>query len=615
MKMETTVQNNEKRLKQQLPWLHEQIKDIHLEEGTHRVKTAKKTDHPILEKLIGDRWISLYSKFNPIDESEKWAHSIEGEPGNIVMFGFGLGYHFDCLANRFPNARFHIIEPDAQLFKHYANEREIPHHFFANVENFMVSDQTDDYKAFFANIMHFIDDNWLFVSLPKFERAYSEIFADYTDTFRECKKNYMDELVSRHSFEKIWNYNVLQNFPQLFQSQSIFDYRSKFEGKTAILTASGPSLNEAFPFIQQVKENKKAIIVAAGTSINGLLNKGIKPDLFVSYDPFLANYNALKSVLDEKIPFVFGSTIYPALPAEYGGPKAYLTTTQDKILRYACPQLKEMPVIKDAPTITGVALDLLYRLGVKSVYLAGQDLCYINNKTGAEGVYVQNKEGKASDENLKKQIYVENNNGEQSLTSSSFLKMKKSIESIIGQMDGSISLYSMSLYGAKIEGIPYRSINQSEAEMKEESVPSIHFHDKELNEAEMNAALMNISREISSFTEINNALSRQLERFQSATANQREKWRNKIDHSLDRLTHHSGYQEIIYPTVTNRISYMVRLKNNADFNDDAQVQNYFEEGVRPLVDELTRVLDEYQTILDGYQINSTPSKQILTQSK
>ncbi|HET7657483.1 MAG TPA: 6-hydroxymethylpterin diphosphokinase MptE-like protein [Bacillales bacterium] len=604
--MDTTVQNNEQLLKKQLPWLYEQIEDVHLDERSVRVNKARKTNHLILEKCEGDGWISLYSKFDPMDESEKWALSINGNPKNIVMFGFGLGYHFDFLAKRFPDACFHIIEPDVQLTLHYINERKISNGFLSRIENFLISDCSDDYKVFFQTIMHFIDENWLFLSLPKFEKVYSSLFDDYTNAFLECKKNYTDHMISSLSFEKIWNFNVLQNFPQLFQTPSVFDFQDQFIGKTVILTASGPSLNEAIPFIKKAKERQNAIIVAAGTSLNGLLNKGIRPDFFVSYDPFLANYEALKNVLDEEIPFVFGSTIYPAIPAEYKGPKAYLTTTQDKILRYVNPEAEAIPVVNDAPTITGVAMDLLYKLGVGKVYLAGQDLCYINNKTGAEGVYLHNKEGNVDVENIEKETFVENNNGEQSLTSSSFLKMKNCIEAIVGQMDGEIEIYSMSLYGAKIKGIRYRSIHEAETDINEDTVVSIRFEQKGLDEDAMNRALEKFNQEISSLLKIKDSLVRQLERFQTATAKQKGKWRAKVDQSLDRLTHHSGYREIIYPTVANRINYMVRLKNNADFDDASQIIRYFEEGVRPLLDELTSVLEEYQSILSGYnKVNGT----------
>lgn len=608
--MEITVKQNKQLLKKRLPWLYEQIKDILINESSVRLKKAKKSERPILEKFDGSKWLSLYSKFDPIEESEKWAQSIKGDPKNIVMFGFGLGYHFDFLVERFPNARFHIIEPDAQLVLHYINEKEIPDRFFSQIENFFVSDHSDDFKAFFQAIMHFIDENWLFLSLPKFERAFSKVYNDYTEAFLECKKSYTDQLASMVSFEKIWNFNVLQNFSQLFQSPSVFDFRDQFEGKTAILTASGPSLNEAIPFIEQVRKQKNAIIVAAGTSVNGLLNKGIQPDFFVSYDPFLANYEALKTILDEKIPFVFGSTIYPAIPAEYNGPKAYITTTQDKILRHVHPEAERIPVIKDAPTITGVALDLLYQLGVSKVYMAGQDLCYINNKTGADGVYVQNKEGKASLESLEKKIFVENNKGDSSLTSPSFLTMKKNIEAIVGQMNGAMEIYSMSLYGAKIEGIQYRSIKEAEPDIEENSAVAIHFPKQELDEASMLNALIRFSHEITSLLEIKDALGRQLERFQTASENQKEKWRTKVDKSLDRLTHHSGYREIIYPTITNRINYMVRLKNNADFKDRNEVIRYFEEGVKPLLKELTKVLDEYHSILSSYDTAYDFNKQL-----
>ena len=75
------------------------------------------------------------------------------------------------------------------------------------------------------------------------------------------------------------------------------------------MTASGPSLTAAIPFLRENKAKGKALLVAAGTSINGLLKQGLVPDFFVSYDPFPANYKALQPALSQGVPLVFGSTI------------------------------------------------------------------------------------------------------------------------------------------------------------------------------------------------------------------------------------------------------------------------------------------------------------------
>lgn len=599
--MKTETQPNMAILREQLPHLYEQIKEISANEQEVRVKKAKNTDALILEKRKAGRWISLYSKFNPLEESKMWVDSVDGTPKHIVMFGFGLGYHFEALVDRFPRARFHIVEPDLQLFLRYIEEKGVSPRLFSKVEDFILSDRPEDYRAFCQAIIHFIDESWAFLSLPKFERAYSETFETYTKAFVKSKDDYTEQLLSLHTFEKIWNFNALKNLSQVYQSPNIFDYKDQFEGKTVILTASGPSLNDAIPFIRRIQQNKKAIVVAAGTSINGLINKGVRPDLFVSYDPYIANYKALQNVLDAGIPFVFGSTIYPGIPAEYKGPKAHMVTSPDKLAGFLNPALNPKHVIQDGPTITAVTLDLLNKLGVATVYLVGQDLCFINGKTGAEGVYVNNKEGHVDEAHLKNKECVENNNGELASTNLSFLKMKAFIENLIEKMDNKMSMYSSSLHGAKIQGMPYCSMEEAEAKLAANPIVEVNLLWEESDcENEWEGAVNKINEEIVFFSEVKEALERQLQRFRSSTALQKTKWQVKIDKSLDRLTHRTGYQTVIYPLVMNRINYLVRLKSNAEFSDMEQVDRYFEKGVLPLIEELTIVLNEYQSILCDY---------------
>lgn len=601
MTMKTMVRSNWALLRDRFPNLFQQIKDIEPNEQALRLRKAKKTGDAILERYDGQRWLSLYSKFDPMEESERWAASVDGNPRHIVMFGFGLGYHFEALATRFPDTRFHLIEPDPQLFIHYIEEKGLSASFITNVDDVILSDRVEDYQAFCKAIIHFIDESWVFLSPPKFERVYPEHFKTYTDAFMKSKADYTDLLLSLHSFEKVWNLNALRNLPQVFQSPNIFDFKEQFQGKPVILTASGPSLNDAISFIKRMQETEKAIVVAAGTSVNGLLNKGIKPDLFVSYDPFIDNYKSMKNVLDKDIPFVFGSTIQADLAAEYKGPKAHMITSPDKLACYLDPSLNPNHVVQDGPTITAVALDLLEKLGVDTVYLAGQDLCFIDEKAGAEGVYFYNKEGRVNEEHLKGKQYIENNNGDMAPTNPSFLKMKTFIEDLIARMDGRMSMYSLSRFGARIKGMPYRSAEEAEADLSEKPPVTFHFPSNQSERpGEIEDALLRVNEAIMYFSEVKEVLGRQLQRFHAAPSAQKEKWREKVDKSLDRMTGHVAFQHVIYPLVTNRIHYMVRLKSNSDFSDMKQVEDYFNEGVCPLVEELTVVLNEYQAILSDY---------------
>jgi hypothetical protein len=586
------------KIKNGLPHVHEQIKDIIVCEEEIRLSVAKNIDVPNVERFVGGKWNSLYSKFNPLDEAEKWASSIEGTPKHIILFGFGLGYHYQALKRKFSKATFHIVEPDPQLFLLYVtllggSLKKALH----NVEHFLLSGDKVKYHTFFENMMNFINEDWLILSVPKHGRIYQDDFQNYLTAFKKAKEKYKKQMYAQYSFEKVWNVNVLKNLPYIYKTPNIFEYQNNFEGKSVIVTASGPSLDDSIPFLQQMKASKKVIIVAAGTSVNALVSKGVEPDLFVSYDPFEANYKNLKGSLHGTIPFVFGSTIYSDIPSEYKGPMAHMIISQDTIMHYLDSSIRKDKIIDDAPTITAVTLDLLYKLKVKDIYLVGQDLCFINNKSQAENVYVLNKKGEILKSQLKGKQYVENNAGLQAETNQSFLNMKEFIEEKVEGYKG-IKIYTLSLYGAKLNGIDFCSYDDISKRIdKNKEINLTNFLPIEADTKKLLSDIRNIKEQIYFFKAIAETLHRQYIRFQQATNSQKEKWRNKVDSTLDRLINHFSYSYLIYPFIVNRVNYMMRLRTNLEFTSIVVVEEYYKRGLLPFINELELTLRMYDEIL------------------
>jgi hypothetical protein len=587
------------KIKNDLPHVYEQIKDIKVCAEEIRITQAKNIDLPIVERFKEGRWNSLYSKYNPVDEAEKWANSIEGTPKHIILFGFGLGYHYEALKKKFPKVIFHVIEPDPQMFLLYSSivEGSLKNKV-SNIEHFLLSQDKNKFYLFFEKMIEMIDESWLVLSVPKYQRNYEDSYKNNVDAFKKAKDEFRKKMFSFHWFEKMWNVNVLKNLPYIYQTPSIFEYQHIFEGRSVIVTASGPSLNEAIPFLQRMKDSKKAIIVAAGTSMNALLNKGIEPDLFVSYDPLESNYLVLKDSLNSNVPFVFGSTIQTLIPATYQGPMAHMTISQDTIRRYLDPSLRRDQIVDDAPTITAVTMDMLYKLKVKDVYLVGQDLCFFGDRYQAEAVYPENKDGRLHEVHLAGRQFVENNAGQRAETNRSFMLMKEFIEEKVKDFK-EIDIYTLSLYGAKINGIGYCSYEVATQKLDQNptDTDTIDFLQKTGDYEKLDSGVLLIKEQIDIYKHVCETLHRQYDRFNKASDKQKEKWRNKIDQTLSRLTNDSAYAYLLYPFIVNRVNYMLRLRNNSDFTSIEAVKQYYQKGLQPFLDELEVTLRMYKEVL------------------
>jgi len=395
----------------------------------------------------------LHSRYNPVREAEMWAAKQDlAGVRHVVLYGFGLGYHVEALLENHPELSFYIYEPDEEIFLATLEYRDWSTFPWERV--FIVfEDDNDRRQVFVERVVNLAKSGWAFLTIPAFERCFSERLGELGESLKNAKQSYVENLLTNVVFEKEWTVNALKNLPYLWKCEYIFHYKEYFRERTAVMTASGPSLTEAVPYLKKIKDRKQALIVAAGTSVNGLLKHGLVPDMFVSYDPFPANYNALKPVLSQGIPLVFGSTINNSVVKNHIGPKAYFILSQDTVFNYLRGALEQAEVIDDAPSIAVVTLRLLDKLGVKEVILAGQDLAFVGDRYYADGVGVVRSES-VLDEEKEAAVEVESNSGGKVLTSKSFVRMKESLEQAIS-LSRFERVINTSPYGARIAGASF----------------------------------------------------------------------------------------------------------------------------------------------------------------
>lgn len=493
----------------------------------------------------------LHSRFNPVREAEIWAskQDLDGI-AHVVLFGFGLGYHAEALLRRKPELQLYIYEPDMEVFLASLEYRDWST-FPWDRTYVILEDGSGRYNNFIDHVLNLVKSGWGFLSIPSFERCFSQRFAEFKDHLSKQKTAYLDSLRTTIVFEKEWTVNALKNLPYILQCESIFSYKDQFQGRTVIMTASGPSLTAAIPFLQEVKEKGKALLVAAGTSVNGLLKQGLEPDFFVSYDPFPANYKALQPALPQGVPFVFGSTINNDVVKNHVGPKAYFILGQDTLFSFLKGGLEPFEVVNDAPSIAVVTLQLLDKLGVKEVILAGQDLSFQGDRYYAEGIGVVRAEN-VREEDKADAFEVEANNGEMVLTNKSFNRMRESLESVIKHTNLT-RIVNTSPKGAKIAGTVYMDwphiIDELSVAQNCRAIPFSQYDTKNSLRAvrrRVNAILKDIEIDFQNvIKEIKKLLSEDLDEEKGEVVYDR------LSRSLSHLTGSREYAAFIKPMVRN----------------------------------------------------------------
>jgi hypothetical protein len=144
-----------------------------------------------------------------------------------------------------------------------------------------------------------------------------------------------------------------------------------FQGKTLVLLAGGPSLDETLPWVMQHRQ--QLVIFAVSRISRQLKNLGLEPDFIFSVDPTDLSFDISKEMLtfSNRPVFVYSYHTVSSLVSQWQGIGLYLGQ------RVPWKSLINQGNIDGAgPTVTNTALSVAHKFGFKRIILAGVDLCF-----------------------------------------------------------------------------------------------------------------------------------------------------------------------------------------------------------------------------------------------
>lgn len=217
------------------------------------------------------------------------------------------------------------------------------------------------------------------------------------DTFEQSMKRVVASVSADYSvqahFGKQWFRNIVENLSIASRGCGVFPEATP--GKTAIIAAAGPSLEQSIP---QIKNRRKDVyIFATDTAYSSLLTFGIKPDAFVSIDaqPYSA-YHGYRGFLPEtKIILDLCASSALSHCAVHAGLQPIFTCGNHPLAQYAA-SFGPLPLMDTSSgTVTFAAYNAAQRAGFTDIELAGADFAYTGGKAYARGTYLDAIFGKA----------------------------------------------------------------------------------------------------------------------------------------------------------------------------------------------------------------------------
>ncbi|MEZ7204499.1 6-hydroxymethylpterin diphosphokinase MptE-like protein [Pseudoalteromonas sp. DY56-GL79] len=299
-----------------------------------------------------------------------------------IIFGIGLGYHIPLLFERTQFDYTFLIEPDFEQF--FAS-------LFCTDWYQIISDIDEqggclffhlgvDHSTFIRDIEKIAEDVGAFALVRSFCYQHTP----------DARLNVLIQQWAKDYFRFQFGHGFY-NDAVTGLAHSIHHVRNKAAWLTKASTSlnkdtpvfiigNGPSLDEAEDFIK--RNHKKAIVIAAGTSIATLYRKGIPVDFHVLVERPYSNYKIFGDIVPPEVyqntNLIGLSTLYPDTNKRYKwagiaakGSEAGTSMMDIIALRYMSQTLPKIPYSN--PVVANTALSFALYLGFRNVYLFGVD--------------------------------------------------------------------------------------------------------------------------------------------------------------------------------------------------------------------------------------------------
>ena len=418
----------------------------------------------------------VHSGREPQAEAAYWVDNAVGDDWRVaIVFGFGLGYHVEEMLRRYPERAVIVIEPDKQIFETTLQSRDLSKLLrLPNLYLCVGGDAESAAKTAFDHLRENLQMGkpGLF-AWPYHNRAHRAYWQAVQKLIAEHANQDIVNMVTYRSLSYQWVNNFYGNLRTSVEDPGVPILRSVFDGRPAILVAAGPSLDKNIEQLTRVQG--RAVIVAVLQAARALQRNGIQPDLVVSFDPKVMNYERHFSDLDvSQFALAYAPIINTRIVAEHPGPRFVMGTDIYPFSHWMYEATGEPKGrILSGPSVANLSWDLLCQLGCDPIVFVGQDLAFTGNKSHADNV---TGGGTISPEmvaevraNPQNYTWVGGIDGDRLLTNKSMYAMKIWFEQRIALLGNSHRFIDATEGGAYIEGTELMSLSDALDEIGGES--------------------------------------------------------------------------------------------------------------------------------------------------
>lgn len=387
----------------------------------------------------------LHSKYDPIKEAQRIAEKEYTENFVHIVFGYGCGYLVDELKKMVEDEVIIVIDP----FKVELNISD---------DTIYGENQIDDFQDKLSSSLENLSREVKVICSLNYDKIAPEFYKEVLQSVKDVQRsNQVDENTIRFGSES-WQENYIKNLPLLTKDYP-FTHIEKLKDTPVVIASGGPSLIKQLPLLQSIRNN--IILIAAGSTINSLLEHNLEPDFVVTIDGSKANYHHFEDISIKNAKLIYGLSSNYNIQYEWKNERyAFLTTDDVKVQKIIEDKYGvELPLIAGGGSVANFTLTVARKLSLGPIALIGQDLAYTNLQTHASG----NKFAmKIDDAFLKNRDAFETEGyyGDQVMTDYSLHSMKLAFEELIKVLPHSSTIYNCTEGGVKIKGFEQIKFNE-----------------------------------------------------------------------------------------------------------------------------------------------------------
>jgi len=612
-------QKNLNALKQTNAKLAEKLAKITIDEAKKDIEVFEAESKDV---IIAYKKNPLDSIYDPIREAKTiWHKTIREElkKNDIqIVFGLGLGYLFKR-AYAGAESRIVVFEPITEVIRFV-------------LEYVDLSAELSDKRVYITDNMQDCIDyiTQKYLTEDRIEVLYSKYYANIAQAelmkFSEellelCKQKNLDVNTIKN-LKNVWISNTIKNIKHYTNARPIDILKNKFAGKTALIAAAGPSLNNDLALLKANRDKFTVFCVNRAVSI--LIKNGIIPDFVVFADAFADNtLDGVKDQLANTNFILNPRTDQLAFETESKSKLIYFFNSDNFTLTLKEKYNANISTYESAGTVAINAYFAAKTMGFSQIIFSGLDLAFTGGFIYADNTKAQLDKAGELTGNIKnkKVLYVKDKNGNDIPTRDDLCLFIRQFEEILEKTPDN-ELYNTSS-GAYIKGMKYETLDSilklKKADLTrakvDEIVKSAYEHSQSewkcTNKTiikmltEEKAHLENIYSElkpaiqelnyICEYIESNNSITEIEDSIKSALDSTAQLIQMFTNNTFLMQFMQISLLQYTRTSVTSMFSSIEELKKSKQ--NDLQLLNQAKEGIEFIIRELNGVLEENAVLL------------------